>query len=229
MLEGSPERLGVLLAPASPSLCLQSPGSSLPWALSVGQACPHTPSELIPHPEEERGGSSSSRCLWGPCSTGGSRKTHISWNTALPPELVLVCAPPHGPGERPQHVPSTRFWVCSCLLTLWSKPLTNVPGFPHASPASLFFQKAAVSMVLKHFPGFTYSCDTVQPAVRSSRPLALIPSAGPRSGRPLQPGCFWNEGEGRVSLRAGRSFVPGGDRELDALGVWARCLWFPLQ
>lgn len=86
MLKGSPdhrERLGIPLAPASPSLCLQFPGSSLPCSLWVrGQVCPYTPSKLILYREEEKGRSSPSRCIRSPCNMWGSReKTKTNLNT----------------------------------------------------------------------------------------------------------------------------------------------------
>lgn len=127
--------------------------------------------------------------------------------------------------ERPQHVSSTCFWVCSCLLTRWSKPLTNLPGSSNVSAASLFFQKAAISMILKHFPDFKYSCDTVQPSCTqlSARPaLAIILSAGPVQAGPLMPCCFWNVGECRVSLLPDRSFVTAGEREPARFGSFSQ-------
>lgn len=85
----------------------------------------------------------------------------------------------------------------SVLAHFGSKPLTNLPGFANVSASSLFFQKATISMILKHFPDFKYSCDTVQPscAQLSARPaLALTPSAGPHSGRPLNALLLWKCG-----------------------------------
>lgn len=73
------------------------------------------------------------------------------------------------------------------LLTLWSMPFTNLPGFSDVPVYSLFLRRAAISIILKHFLDFKYSCDAVRfSCAQITRPeLALIPSTGPHSGRPL--------------------------------------------
>lgn len=46
------------------------------------------------------------------------------------------------------------------MLTLWSRPFTDWPGFFCFYVFS--FQRATISMILKHFPDFKYTCDAVQ-------------------------------------------------------------------